>query len=44
MIDDDVHMFFSKQYLICAYIENKLQVVNYIKNGYDNVVRLFLYH
>jgi hypothetical protein len=25
----------GKQYLIASYIENKLQIVNFIKNGYD---------
>jgi len=35
MNNEELKNKLGKQYLIAAYIENKLQIVNYIKDGYD---------
>lgn len=36
MIENRLQKVLGKQFLIAAYIETKLQIVNYIKEGYDS--------
>src|SRR5688572_12345883 len=36
MVENELQKLIGKQFLITSYIESKLQIVNYIKEGYDS--------
>ncbi len=41
-MENELQQLLGRQYLITAFIEPRLQIVNYIKNGYDDNVPLLM--